>query len=322
MTEQEQARTGAEQESHEPAGTDPRSGTVALVKRTITEFMEDGLTDWAAALTYYGLLSLFPALLALASLVGLVAEPETLTDALLEIAPASAADTLAGPIESITSSPGTAGLVLIIGLVSALWAASGYVGAFGRAANVIYETREGRPFWKLRPLQVLITLIMVVLLAVVTVAIVATGPILDAIAEPIGIDGAVLTVWDIAKWPVLAAVVVIMFAFLFWSTPNARLRGLRDQLPGVVLALVVWLVASAAFGFYVANFGTYDRTYGTLGGVVGLLVWLWLTNIALLLGVELNAERERGRELREGVPGADREIMVPPRDEPGQRRTR
>jgi membrane protein len=309
--------TDAPREDQRPTGTETTSAsTVGTLKRTFTEFRDDGLTDWAAALTYYGLLSLFPALLALSSIVGLVASPEDLTEALLEIAPASAADTLSGPIESVTTNTTAAGVALVIGLLGALWGASGYVGAFGRASNVIYETREGRPFWKLRPLQMLITLVMVLLLALVAVGLVFTGPLVEAVAGPLGLGSAAVTAWEYGKWPVLALAVIAIFTILYMATPNVRTRGIRSIVPGVVVALVVWLVASAGFAFYVANFGSYDRTYGTLGGVVVLLVWLWLTNVALLLGAELNAERERSAELREGVPGADRAIQLERRDDP------
>lgn len=299
-----------------PTGTDERTSLWGTLRRTVSEFKEDDLTDWSAALTYYGLLSLFPALLAVSSLIGLFADPQDITDVILEIAPESAADTLSGPIDSITSNSGAAGFALIVGLAGALWGASGYIAAFGRASNVIYEVREGRPFWKLRPFQILITLVMVLLLVIVALAIVLTGPIVEAIADPLGLGDTAVTVWDLAKWPVLAAMVVLMLALLYYSSPNVRQRGWKAVVPGVVLALVVWAVASAGFAFYVANFGSYDKTYGTLGGVIVLLVWMWITNIALLLGAELNAERERGRELEEGVPGADVEIQLEPRDEP------
>ena len=299
-----------------PTGVDGRTSLWATLRRTVSEFKEDDLTDWSAALTYYGLLSLFPALLAVSSLVGLFADPQTITDVILEIAPESAADTLSGPIDSITSSSGAAGFALVLGLAGALWGASGYIAAFGRASNVIYEVREGRPFWKLRPFQILITLVMVLLLVVVALAVVLTGPIVEAIADPLGIGDTAVTVWDYAKWPVLAAMVVLMLAILYHSAPNVRQRDWRSVVPGVVLALVLWGVASAAFAFYVANFGSYDRTYGTLGGVIVLLVWMWISNVALLLGAELNAERERTAELREEVPGAEVEIQLEPRDDP------
>jgi membrane protein len=166
-----------------------------------------------------------------------------------------------------------------------------------------------------------VTLVMVLLLAAVALALVLTGPVVDAVAGPLGIGSTATTVWDIAKWPVLAVVVVFMFTVLFYAAPNVRLRGMRSVLPGVVVGLVVWIVASAAFAFYVANFGSYDKTYGTLGGVVALLVWFWLTNVSLLLGLELNAERERSLELRQGVPRADREIQLDARSEPKRERT-
>jgi membrane protein len=206
-------------------------------------------------------------------------------------------------------------------LAGALWSASSYIGAFMRAANIIYETPEGRPFWKLRPLQLLVTLLMIVLLAVVALALVLTGPIVTAVAGPLGVGGTAVSIWNIAKWPALLAVVVLMFAVLYHASPNVKLQGFKWVTPGVILAVVVWLVASAAFAFYVANFGSYDKTYGTLGGVIGVLVWLWITNVALLLGMELNSERERSRELDAGVTGAEREIQLDARDEPRREKT-
>lgn len=299
-----------------PEGAKGGPDARGTLRRTVTEFMADDLTDRSAALTYYSLLSLFPALLAIASIVGLVADPRQLTDAVLKLAPESTAESLQGPIDSITSNSSAAGFALIFGLAAALWGASGYVAAFARASNVIYEVPEGRPVWKLRPFQILITLIMVVGIAVVTLAIIATGPVVEALADPLGIADPVVTAWDIAKWPVLVVVIVAMFTLLYYSAPNVRPRRWHSVIPGVVLSLMVWLLASAGFAFYVAYFGSYDRTYGTLGGVVVFLVWLWITNLALLTGAELNAERERTRELREGVPGAERQIQLPRRDDP------
>jgi membrane protein len=299
-----------------PTGVDGDHSWMGTFKRTWSEFRQDDLTDWAAALTYYALLSLFPGLIAVSSLIGLFADPKTITDVILNFAPQSAADTLSGPINSITSNQSAASFALILGIAGALWGASGYVGAFGRACNVVYETREGRPFWKLRPQQLLVTLVMVVLITVVSLAIVLTGPVVRAVGDEIGLGDTALMVWDIAKWPVLAALVVGLVLLLFWATPNVRQRGVMFVLPGVVLGLVVWGIASAVFAVYVANFGSYDRTYGTLGGVVVLLVWLWITNLALLLGVELNAERERSKQLAAGVPGADKELQLAQRGEP------
>jgi membrane protein len=309
---------------YRPTGTDARPSLWATLKRTVQEFQEDNMTDWAAALTYYGLLSLFPALIALVSIVGLVADPEpatqTITDIVTAIGPSSAADTFRGPIESITSNRDTAGVLLIVSLLGALWSASGYIGAFTRASNIIWETPEGRPFWKLRPLQILVTLAMVLMLALVALALTLTGPVVEEVADPLGISGTAVTIWEIGKWPVLLAVVVTMVAVLYYATPNVKLPGFKWITPGAILAIVVWVVASAAFAFYVANFGSYDKTYGTLGGLIALLVWLWISNCALLLGHELNAERERSRELEEGLP-AEKELQLEPRDEPDAPKT-
>jgi len=302
-----------------PAHTRKGSSRQTL-KRTFTEFKEDELTDRAAALTYYAVLAIFPALIALVSIVGLVFDParitKALTDVVSSVGPASAVETFKGPIETITKSSGTAGIMLVVGIAAALWSASSYVGAFMRAANVIYEVEEGRSIVKLRPLQILVTLVLVLLLALVLVALVLTGPLAEAVGSAVGIGSAAVMVWDIAKWPVLLAVVVVMIALLYYASPNAKLRGVKSILPGAAVAVVVWLVASAAFAFYVANFGSYDKTYGALGGVVVFLVWAWLTNVAILLGAQLNAERERSHQLEDGVPGAERELQLDERSAP------
>ena len=308
-----------------PEGTDPRSGLWPTLKRTALEFREDNMTDWAAALTYYGLLSLFPALIALVSVLGLFGDPQettqTITDVVSQVGPSSAADTFAGPIESITANRSAAGILFVVGLATALWSASGYIGAFMRASNIIWETPEGRGFLKLRPLQIAVTLAMILTLAVVALALVLTGPIVQAIGDSIGVGDTALTVWDIAKWPVLLIVLSLMISVLYYAAPNVKLPGFRWITVGGLVALVVWILASAAFAFYVANFGSYDKTYGTLGGIVTLLVWMWISNLALLFGAELNAERERSRELAAGVPRAEREIQLEPRSEPDDKRT-
>jgi membrane protein len=295
-------------------------GWIGTLKRTIREFKQDNLTDWAAALTYYTVLSIFPAMIVLISLLGLLGQNPQTTNALLkiidDIGPSSAVQTFKGPIESLITNKSGAGILLIIGLAAALWSASSYVGAFMRASNQIYETPEGRPFWKLRPTQIAITLVMVILLALVGIAVVVTGPLASAIAGPIGLGHVAVTVWDIAKWPVLVAVVMLMFAILYYWTPNVKQPKFKWVTPGSVLAVVVWIVASAAFAFYVANFGSYSKTYGSLGGVVIALIWLWITNIAVLLGQELNAELERERELQAGDHRAHDAIQLEPRDAP------
>ena len=310
---------------YRPSGTTPKTGLAATVKRTFTEFKEDNLTDWAAALTYYGVLALFPALIALVSILGLFGDPTTvtknLTDIVTRLGPQSAADTLAGPIKSITSNRSGAGLGFILGLAVAVWSASGYIGAFMRASNIIFETPEGRPIWKLRPLQLLVTLVMVILVALVALSLVFTGPIVSAVAAPLGIGKTAVTLWNIGKWPVLIVVVLGMISLLYYAAPNVKLRGFKWVTPGALFALVVWVIASALFAFYVANFGSYNKTYGALAGVIVFLVWLWITNVAMLLGLELNAERERTIELDAGVPRADREIQLDARSEPKEQRT-
>jgi membrane protein len=326
-----EARTAGEREHAEPRadyapeGTDERTTWFATAKRTVTEFLEDGLTDWAAALTYYGLLALFPALIAFVGIFGLVADPagatKTITEIVSEIGPSSAADTFSGPIQSVTQSSGTSGFLAIVGFLTALWAASGYVGAFIRASNIIYETPEGRPFWKLRPLQLAITLATLLMAAITLLALIVSGPLAQAIGSAIGLSDAAVTAYQIAKWPIMAALVITIFSILYYASPNAKLRGFKWVTLGSVVALVIWIVASAGFAFYVANFGSYDKTYGALGGVVVLLVWMWITNLAILLGHELNAERERSLELDEGVPRAERELQLEPREEPDDQRT-
>jgi membrane protein len=286
-----------------------------VLKRTVREFREDNLTDWAAALTYYAILSLFPALLVLVSILGLVGSSATqpLIDNLGTVAPGPAKEIVTSGIENIEQSKGAAGVLFVVGIATALWSASGYVGAFMRASNTIYEVEEGRPFWKLRPLQMVVTLLMVALLALAAIAVVVTGPLAEQVGNVIGIGDAALTAWDIAKWPVILIIVMTMFAFLYWVAPNVRQPGFRWVTPGGIVAVLLWIVASAGFALYVASFGSYNKTYGSLGGVIIFLVWLWISNIAVLLGAELNAEVERDRQIEAGQP-ADKEPFLPPRD--------
>jgi membrane protein len=297
----------------------------AALKRTVREFKDDNLTDWAAALTYYAILSVFPALIALLSIVGLVADPATvtrvITETVSEIGPASATETFNGPINDITSNDSAAGLALVLGLAGALWTASGYVGAFMRASNAIYEIDEGRPFWKLRPLQILVTLTMVLMLAVVVLGLVVSGPLAQAIGNAAGIGDTAVTIFEYGKWPVLLGMVLVMLALLYYASPNAKLPGFKWISPGSVVSVTIWLLASVAFAFYVANFGSYGETYGTLGGVVSFLVWMWIANLAVLFGAELNAELERSRELEAGEPAQDA-IQLPPRSAPKKAKNR
>src|SRR3954471_14529274 len=262
-----------------PTGAGPQTTFLATLKRTLKEFSEDNLTDWAAALTYYGVQALFPALLAVLSIVGLVTDPRTLTDAVTAVVPGAAADQIQPVVEQIAGRSGAAGCGVVVGIVGAIWSASGYVGAFTRAANVVYETPEGRKVWKLKPLQLLVTLIGVIFAAVIVASVVLSGPVVEAVGRAIGLGSTALTVWNVAKWPVIVVLVALMIAVLYYATPNVRLRGFKWVSPGAGAALLIWAVASALFAFYVANFGSYNKTYGALAGVIIFLVWFWLTNV-------------------------------------------
>ncbi|KUI29093.1 ribonuclease BN [Mycobacterium sp. IS-1496] len=287
-----------------------------VLRKTAREFGKDQCTDLAAALTYYAVLSLFPAVLVMVSLLGVVGQGKRTTDALLEVvsdvAPASTVDTLRPTIEQLVNSP-SAGFALVIGILTALWSASGYVGAFGRAMNRIYEVAEGRPIWKLRPLQLVLTFAALLGAALVAFMLAVSGPVAEAVGNAIGLGEAAVTAWSIGRWPVILLLVIIAVAVLYYTTPNVQQPKFRWISLGAALAILTWIVASVGFGFYVANFGSYNKTYGTLAGVIIFLLWIWITNLALLFGAELDAELERGRQLQAGLP-AERELQLPPRD--------
>ena len=287
-----------------------------VARKSAREFLKDQCTDIAAALTYYAVLALFPGLIALLSLVGLAGQSQQTVDTLVQIlqdmGAGSVAETLRPTLEQLASAPG-AGLALVAGLAAALWSASGYVSAFGRALNRMYEIGEGRPFWKFRPAMLAVTAVVVVLAALVLLGLVVTGPAASAIGESLGVGATAVTVWNILKWPVILAVVVLIVALLYWATPNLQQPKFRWISIGATIAIVVWLLASLAFGFYVANFSSYNKTYGSLAGVIVFLLWLWLTNLALLFGAEVDVELERSRELEAGV-AAEKQVQLPLRD--------
>lgn len=287
-----------------------------VLRKTAREFGHDQCTDLAAALTYYAVLSLFPAVLVMVSLLGVFGQGRRTTDALLDIvsdvAPASTVDTLRPTIEQLVESP-SAGFALVLGILTALWSASGYVGAFGRAMNRIYEVDEGRPVWKLRPLQLVLTFAALLGAALVAFMLAVSGPVAEALGNAIGLGEAAVTAWSIGRWPVILLLVVVAVAVLYYATPNVQQPKFRWISLGAGLAILTWIVASVGFGFYVANFSSYNKTYGTLAGVIIFLLWLWITNLALLFGAELDAELERGRQLQAGLP-AERELQLPPRD--------
>ncbi len=330
MVQQEGPRAEGSSEMDQPAESEAGGGAAhvpdkptelekpswsGVLKRTVREFKEDNVTDWAAALTYYGVLAIFPAILALVSVLGLLGPSATqpLIDNVNKVAPGPAKVIVTGAIENLQRSQGAAGVLFVVGLAAALWSASGYVAAFMRASNAIYDVEEGRPFWKKGPVRLGVTLVLLVLLAISALAVVLTGGLADQVGRLLGLGSAVVTVWDIAKWPVLLVIVSLMFSILYWASPNVKQPGFRWVSAGGLLAVVLWLLASAAFAVYVANFGSYNKTYGTLGGVIVFLVWLWISNIAVLLGAEFNAELERGRQIEAGHP-PEKEPFLEPRD--------
>jgi membrane protein len=293
----------------------PKRSWKDIVKRTIREFKEDDLTLLAAALTYYGVLSLFPALLVLVSILGLLGASTTqaLIDNLASLTPGEARDVVTNAVGNLQNASGAAGAAFIFGILGAIWSASGYVGGFIKASNIIYEVEEGRPFWKLRPLQIAVTVLLVLVAAAVSLSVVLTGPLAKAVGDVVGLGDTAVSVWSIAKWPVIAIVVSQVIAFLYWVAPNVRQPGYRWVSPGGLFAVVLWVIASAAFAFYVSNFGSYNKTYGSLAAVIIFLVWLWITNVVILLGAEMNAEIERGRQIEQGQ-SPDQEPFLPQRD--------
>ncbi|WP_156755912.1 YihY/virulence factor BrkB family protein [Actinokineospora pegani] len=298
----------------------PKQSWFTVLKSTVRQFNRDNLIDWAAALTYYGVLSLFPAIIVVTSLLAMLgpSATQTLVDNINELLPADTAEVVTGAISGLQETSGVAGPLAIIGLLGALWTASGYVAAFMRASNSIYEMPEGRPVWKTLPVRVGLTAVVVVLLTVCVVGIAATGAVAERLGSALGIGSTGVLIWEIAKWPVIALIVSLVFAFLYWAAPNVRHPSFRWLSPGGILAVVLWVVASAGFAFYVANFGSYNKTYGSLGGIIAFLVWLWISNIAVLLGAELDAELVRAKAVTEGKT-TDAEIddddpVLPPRD--------
>ncbi|MEV8533228.1 YihY/virulence factor BrkB family protein [Streptomyces sp. NPDC051211] len=293
----------------------PKRSWWAVLRGTFKEFKDDELADRAAALTYYGVLALFPALLVLVSLLGIAGESATkkVLDNLQKLTPGSARDVISGAVQQLQGNAGVGSILAIVGLAVAVWSASGYVAAFIRTSNAVYDMPEGRPVWKVLPLRLGLTVTLMILAVVSALIVIFTGGLARQVGTALGVGDSALTVWSIVKWPVLVLLVTVMIALLYWAAPNARGRGFKWVTPGSFLALLIWMIASAGFAFYVANFASYNKTYGTLAGVIIFLVWLWITNIAVLLGLEFDAEMARQRAIAGGHP-EDEEPYVPPRD--------
>jgi membrane protein len=307
--------------SADPDSPAELQGTTAwgALKRAVREFGEDKVTTWAAALTYYAVLSIFPALLVLVSLLDLLG-PATIDGLVAEVqsvAPTSAGEILTNALEGLRSNPSASGVLLVIGLAGALWSAAGYVGAFIQAANSIWDVEEGRPIWKTIPLQLFLTTCILLMLAAGAVIIVFTGTLAGSLGELLGLGQTGVDIWETAKWPVLVLIVSFIISLLYWASPNVRQPSFPWVTPGGLIAVVLWIVASLLFGVYLANFASYDATYGSLGGLISFLVWLWISNIVILLGAEVNSELERGRAIEQGHP-PEKEPFLPPRDAPDE----
>jgi membrane protein len=272
------------------------------LRRTVSGFRADNLTDWAAALTYYGVLAIFPALIVLVSVLGLIGKSATqpLLDNLGEVAPGPAQDIFTSAIKNIQENQGAAGAFFVIGLLVAIWSASSYIGAFMRASNAIYGVDEERPLWEALPVRVGLTVLLMALTALTAVGVTISGGLAQELGNLLGVGDTAVDVWNLAKWPVLLLLVSLMFAILYWAAPDVKHPGFRWITPGSLLAVLGWVLASLAFTFYVAEFGSYNKTYGALAGPIIFLVWLWISNVMILLGAELNSELERGRLATEG----------------------
>src|SRR6266513_1586817 len=314
----EGAPAGLNERPDVPSGPTEMGGGswVAAGKRTLREFADDQLTDRAAALTYYAVLSIFPGLLVVVSLLGLLGtQTKPLVDNLTQAAPSNVQQLIKPVTANLQNGHASAGFAAILGIVLALWSASAYIAAFIRASNIIYDVPEGRPFWKTTPIRLGVTVLIMVMLVASALLVVVSGGVARHVGQVLGIGSSAVTVWDIAKWPVLLVIVILMISILFWVAPNAKRRkGFQLISPGGAIAVVVWLIASGLFAFYVANFSHYNKTYGSIAGVIIMLIWLWISNLAILFGAEFNAELERGRAAAGGEFPMGQEPYVELRD--------
>jgi membrane protein len=288
---------------------------IDALKRTAKAFKADQLPIWAAALTYFGVLSIFPALLVVVSFLGLLGD--SVTDSLIEnledVAPGPAAEIVTNAIRNLQGAGSANSVAFVIGIAGAIWAASGYVNGFMSASNAIYDVEEGRPITKTLPTRVGLTLVLMVLAGIVAFSVTLTGGVAREVGDLVGLGDTAVDVWGLAKWPVLLVLVSLLLAVLYWGAPNVKLP-FRFFSPGSLLAVLGWVLASIAFAFYVANFSSYNKTYGALAGPIVFLLWLWITNICVLLGAELNAELERSRKLEAGEIAHEEEQFVEMRD--------
>lgn len=295
-----------------------------ILWRSITGYLYDDCSDYAAALTFQAVTALLPSLVVIVALINLVTDGTTVVDTTVEmlrdlgLGAVVGNESLLAVVDTLLVRQDSARVLLGFGLALAIWSASGYVGVFTRASNRIYSVREGRRWWTLQLLEIGLAAVALVLLAVGGAGLVISGPLVDWAGDALGAGETARLVWSVGRWPVLVAVAIMLLSLLFWIAPNVRQPRFRWLTVGGAVALAVWALVSSGFGLYVANFGSYDRTYGSLGAIMAFLIWVYLSNIALLLGVEVNAEVQRGRLRQAG--DRDPETPLAPRlapDDPG-----
>jgi membrane protein len=285
--------------------------------RSLVGYPKGGCIDFAGAMTYRAVTAMIPSLVVIVSLVNLVTDGQAAVDAVVAILRDLGAGSIVANsglrtvLDSLLVKQGSASVLLGSGLFGAIWSGSGYVAAFTRASNRIYGVREGRPWWKVQLLQFGLATVALVLLAVEAAGLVISGPLAKLVGDRVHAGAPFRLAWSAGRWPVLVLIAVVLLSLLFWIAPNVRQPRFRWLTLGGTVALAVWIAVSFGFGLYVANFGSYDRTYGSLGAIMVFLVWLYLSNSALLLGVQVNAEVQRGRLIQAGEP--DLETPLKPR---------
>jgi len=283
--------------------------TRAVIWRTLRSFYDDQMTHHAAALTYYALMSLFPAVLLAVSLLGLVGEYPRTYEAILgylrEVAPESVIVPLDSSLRAAFANRGTAATTLVIGVVIALYGTTGVLEASRRALNVVFEIEGGRSFLRRKLLDIASTFVLMVLVLLTLVLMFVGGSFAGDLLGFVGLGSTATDVWNIGRWPAAMAVAMLLFSFVYYVTPDVKQRGFRWVTPGAAVGVLLWVLVSAAFSVYVSRIADVGAIYGTFAGAILLVAWLWLTNVALLFGAELNAEIERDQELSEGVAERD-----------------
>lgn len=282
---------------------------VRILKRTLVAFYDDQMTHHAAALTYYALMSLLPTMLLCVSLLGLLGQYPATYDAILDylrdLVPQSTLGAVDAALRGALRSEGTAAGALAVSVLVALYGTTGLLEAARRALNVVFDARQGRSFLRRKATDVASTVVLVGLILVTLVFVFVGGGLARDIFDALGLGSTAVSAWRAARWPAAYLVATLVFAFLYYVTPDVKQRAFHWITPGAVVGVALWLLASIGFSLYLSHFTSFNATYGSLGAALVLVVWLWLTNVALLFGAELNAEIEREKELSEGVPASE-----------------